>query len=61
MSTIIGGKDRTYYRAMTTRALVEETKYAVGPEWRELATALAERLEDKHWVSCPECDYEFKA
>jgi hypothetical protein len=44
---IIGGKDRNDYRAMSTSELIEETKYAIGPQWRELATALAERLEDK--------------
>lgn len=58
MSTIIGGKDRTYYRAMSTRALIEESKYYPTIE---LCVVLGERLEDKHWVSCPECDYEFKA
>lgn len=45
--TIIGGRDRSHYRAMSTRELIEETKYAVGPQWKELAVALAERLEDK--------------
>jgi hypothetical protein len=44
---IIGGKDRTDYRAMSTSELIDEVKYAIGPQWRELATALAERLEDK--------------
>lgn len=44
---IIGGKDRSDYRAMSTRELIDEVKYAIGPQWKELATALAERLEKK--------------
>jgi hypothetical protein len=44
---IIGGKDRSDYRAMSTQELIEEAKYAIGPQWKELAVALAERLEDK--------------
>lgn len=46
-STIIGGKDRTDYRSMSTQELIDETKYAIGPQWKELAIALAERLEKK--------------
>ena len=45
--TIIGGKDRCDYRAMSTQELIEEASYAIGVEWRELAIALAERLEKK--------------
>lgn len=45
--TIIGGKDRTDYRAMSTQELIEEATYAIGPQWKELAIALAERLEKK--------------
>lgn len=43
---IIGGKDRSDYRAMSTQELIEEATYAVGPQWKELAIALAERLAD---------------
>lgn len=41
---IIGGKDRTDYRAMSTRELIEEAKYNPNVE---LCIALAERLEKK--------------
>lgn len=57
--TVIGGKDRCDYRAMSTSQLIEEANYAIGVEWRELATALAERLEKKErekvWAQCPDC------
>ena len=42
--TIIGGKDRTDYRAMSTQELIEEAKYCPNIE---LCIALGERLEDK--------------
>jgi hypothetical protein len=38
-------KDRNDYRSMDTRQLQEETRYAVSPDWQELAIALAERLD----------------
>jgi hypothetical protein len=44
MGIIIGGKDRTYYRTMSTRELREEVKYGINVDWKELAIALAERL-----------------
>lgn len=40
-------KDRTDYRSMDTAQLCEETRYAVNPNWQELAIVLAERLESK--------------
>ena len=40
---MIGGKDRTDYRAMTNRELVEEAKYTPNIE---LCIALGERLQD---------------
>lgn len=58
MSTIIGGKDRTDYRVMSTRALIEESKYYPTIE---LCIAIGERLEKKQRVECPECDYQFTA
>jgi hypothetical protein len=39
-------KDRNDYRCMTDKQLQEEVQYAVNPDWRELAVALAERLEE---------------
>jgi len=39
---IIGGGDRSYYRLVSDRDLIEEAKYAPSAE---LAIVLAERLE----------------
>lgn len=44
MTTIIGGKDRSDYRAMSTQELIEEAKYYPNVE---LCIALGERLADK--------------
>jgi hypothetical protein len=41
-------KDRNDYRSMSTAELCEETRYAVSPNWEELAIALAERLQTKN-------------
>lgn len=41
---VIGGKDRTYYRGMSTRELREEVHYGINVDWKELAIALSERL-----------------
>lgn len=38
-------KDRNDYRTMSTSELQEEVRYAVSPDWQELAIALAERLD----------------
>ncbi len=38
-------KDRAYYRCLSTAELQEEVRYAVSPDWMELAIALAERLD----------------
>lgn len=56
-------KDRSDYRAMGNRELIEEAKQAIRPNWQELAIALAERLEKEefnpsYWNSCPRCGYE---
>ena len=40
-------KDRNDYRSMDSKQLCEETRYAVSPNWEELAIALAERLQTK--------------
>lgn len=52
-------KDRDYYRALTNRELIDETKNAIRPDWQELAIVLAERLEDmlrvNDWEHCPHC------
>lgn len=54
--TVIGGKDRCDYRAMSTTALIEEAKYTPNIE---LCIALGERLEKKErekvWAQCPDC------
>lgn len=45
-------RDRSYYRDMTNKELVEETKYTPhykNANWQELAIVLAERVSDlKH-------------
>lgn len=38
-------KDRNYYRSMDIRALQDEVKYSINPDWQELAIVLAERLD----------------
>ena len=40
--------DRDYYRAQPSRALVEEAGFCINVDWKELAIALAERLQDTH-------------
>jgi hypothetical protein len=42
-------KDRNDYRCMSTKQLCEQARYAVNPNWQELAIALTERLEDYHY------------
>jgi hypothetical protein len=39
-------KDRSDYRTMDTRDLIEEARREVHVDYRELAWALAERLHD---------------
>lgn len=56
-------KDRDYYRGLTNRELIDETKNAIRPDWQELAIALSERLEAEefnpsNWNVCPRCGYE---
>lgn len=56
-------KDRDYYRGLTNRELIDETKNAIRPDWQELAIVVAERLEKEefnpsNWSSCPRCGYE---
>ena len=38
-------KDRSYYRRLSTSALEELTHYGIDENWKELAIAMAERLE----------------
>ena len=45
-TTIIGGKDRSYYRAEPTANLIDEAKYHPNVE---LCIALGERLEKLQW------------
>lgn len=52
-NTIIGGKDRCDYRAMSTSQLIEEARYTPTIE---LAIALAERLEDKERERRCDCE-----
>lgn len=44
--TIIGGKDRSYYRLQSNAELVDEAKYSPSVE---LCIVLAERLKDAEW------------
>lgn len=69
-------KDRSYYRTMETTALREEIHYGINVDWKELAIALAERLDtvrnevydavgadkdyDGEWNYCPDCGYELR-
>lgn len=53
-------KDRDYYRALPTGALLDAVKYEVKPDWRELATALAERLRKAH-MELEDYEYNEKA
>jgi hypothetical protein len=53
-------KDRDYYRCMSTVRLIEETRYAIDPDWQELAIALAERLEEKS-EELTGCHYDMRA
>lgn len=39
--------DRSYYRALSTRDLLEAANYDINPDWKELAIALRERLQTK--------------
>lgn len=59
---MIGGKDRTDYRAFTTKGLIEEARYTPTAE---LAIVLAERLEDMErnvtYARCEECDRYIKS
>lgn len=57
-------KDRTDYRQMELSALVDEAKYGINIDWRELAVVLAERAEKGNYQAevvndyCPYCDHE---
>lgn len=52
-------KDRTYYRCLTNKELIEEAKRGLNVDWQELGTVIAERLEDmlriNDWEHCPHC------
>jgi hypothetical protein len=43
MTTIT--RDRSYYRDMTNKELVETARCGVSPDWQELAIVLAERVD----------------
>ncbi len=56
-------KDRNCYRSEDNKALIEEAKRGIRPNWEELAIVLAERLESEefnpaNWNECPRCGYE---
>lgn len=68
-------KDRNYYRQFNHRELLETVKMGINVNWQELATVLAEMLEDgvkdrqeeaveRHydgdWNYCPSCGYELQ-
>lgn len=59
---IIGGKDRSDYRVMSTKELIEEAKYTPSIE---LCIALAERLDEaernRRYARCTECDNYIKS
>lgn len=38
-------KDRDYYRSMATAELKEQIHYGINVDWKELAIAMAERLD----------------
>lgn len=40
-------KDRSYYRALSSKQLVEEALRGVNVDWRELSTVMAECIEDQ--------------
>ena len=42
-------KDRDYYRSQEIKDLLDEVKYAINPDWQELAIVLAERLKEAEW------------
>ena len=44
MTTIT--RDRSYYRHMTNKELVETARCGVNLDWQELAIVLAERVDD---------------
>ena len=46
MTTIIGGKDRNYYRLEASQTLIDEAKYNPSIE---LCIVLAERLKQAEW------------
>lgn len=55
-------KDRDYYRCATDKYLIEQAQHGIDVDWRELAVALAERvdelareLEDVRAKRCPAC------
>lgn len=37
-------RDRDHYRGLQTTELLDEVKYALDPDWQELAIVLAERI-----------------
>lgn len=39
-------KDRDYYRCATDRYLIEQAQHGIDVDWRELAVALAERVDE---------------
>ena len=40
-------KDRSYYRTLSSKQLVEEALRGVNVDWRELSTVMAECIEDQ--------------
>ena len=38
-------RDRTYYRSLSDRELVEQATYGVNVDWQELAIVLSERVQ----------------
>lgn len=40
-------KDRSYYRTLNAKQLVEEARYGVNVNWQELSTVMAECIDDQ--------------
>lgn len=54
---MVKSKDRDVYRDMKNPMLLEEVHYGVHVDWKELAIALAERLEKaSRPQECPLCE-----
>jgi hypothetical protein len=58
MTTISRSKDRSDYRTLETKELLEEARTGVRVNWQELAVVLCERLYDKEWERRGDSGYQ---